>query len=333
MILIVTCKGDLHADVLTPIVKAKGEKVFRLDLDRFPRDYQFHFGIQPSTGSRRLEGTLMNIPSREQIKLSDVTAVWMRKSADYSYLDEELSEQERLFGKYECEHTIMSVLYSLDCYWMSHPMYLRGSQWKGEQLQRAANMGFNVPASVISNQPEEVKGFMGHCLEGMIFKTMSTPTLAADEVSDEERVANGLPTTVVDDEMADNLDSVRYMPCHFQEYIPKQYELRVTVIGEHIFAAKIHSQDDERTRTDFRDYSAEILYEKAELPELIAERCLQFVHSYGLNYGAIDLIVTPDEEYVFLENNPAGQFWFVQELVPELRMMETMADTLIKGNS
>lgn len=273
------------------------------------------------------------MPSRETIFLSEITSVWVRKSAEYSYLDNELTEQEQAFGKHECEHTIMSLLYSLDCYWISHPMNLRGSQWKGEQLQRAAGMGFKIPASVISNQPESVKAFMNQCSDGMIFKTMSTPTLAAEEVTAEQRVANGLPTTLVDQEMAENLDAVRQMPCHFQEYIPKQYELRVTVIGEHVFAAKIHSQDDERTKTDFRDYSAEILYQKTDLPELVAERCLQFVHSYGLNYGAIDLIVTPENEYVFLENNPAGQFWFVQQLVPDLEMMEALADTLIKGNS
>jgi len=37
------------------------------------------------------------------------------------------------------------------------------------------------------------------------------------------------------------------------------------------------------------------------LPEEVRQRCLAFVHSYGLEYGALDLIVTPEGEYVFLE--------------------------------
>jgi glutathione synthase/RimK-type ligase-like ATP-grasp enzyme len=32
----------------------------------------------------------------------------------------------------------------------------------------------------------------------------------------------------------------------------------------------------------------------------------------GLKYGCIDIIVTPDNNYVFLEINPSGQWYFVQ---------------------
>jgi hypothetical protein len=57
------------------------------------------------------------------------------------------------------------------------------------------------------------------------------------------------------------------------------------------------------------------------------------VHSYQLNYGAIDLIVTPDNEYVFLENNPAGQFLFVEQLVPALTMSDSLARRLVREAS
>ncbi|MBP6750029.1 MAG: hypothetical protein KA144_10355 [Xanthomonadaceae bacterium] len=91
------------------------------------------------------------------------------------------------------------------------------------------------------------------------------------------------------------------------------------------------SQDDERTRTDYRDFSAEIDYIAETLPQEIERRCREFVHSYGLTFGALDLIFTPEGEYVFLENNPAGQFLFVEQLVPELRMLDAVTDCLIDG--
>jgi glutathione synthase/RimK-type ligase-like ATP-grasp enzyme len=34
----------------------------------------------------------------------------------------------------------------------------------------------------------------------------------------------------------------------------------------------------------------------------------------GLVYGAIDMRRTPEDEYVFLEINPAGQFLFVEQV-------------------
>ena len=60
---------------------------------------------------------------------------------------------------------------------------------------------------------------------------------------------------------------------------------------------------------------------------------MALVRSYGLNFGAVDLILTPDDRYVFLEINPNGQFLFVQERVPELRMGEAMAACLIRGRN
>ena len=76
--------------------------------------------------------------------------------------------------------------------------------------------------------------------------------------------------------------------------------------------------------------SAEITYQAIELPEDIKKKCLAFVGSYGLNFSALDIIVTPENQYVFLENNPNGQFLYIEQLVPELQMLETIADTLIR---
>ena len=102
------------------------------------------------------------------------------------------------------------------------------------------------------------------------------------------------------------------------------------MIGDALFAARIHSQDDPRTATDWRDMAAAIRYEAAALPAEVARRCLDFVHSYGLTFGALDLIVTPQGDYVFLENNPVGQFLFVEQLVPELDMTGALAECLTR---
>jgi glutathione synthase/RimK-type ligase-like ATP-grasp enzyme len=192
-------------------------------------------------------------------------------------------------------------------------------------------MGFAVPDSLIANRPEPVHRFREAAGGDIIFKTLASPFLGAEHVAPEDRIATGLATTRITDEYLDLLDSVREVPCFFQNHVDKRYELRVTVIGDRVFAAKIHSQDDDRTRTDYRDFSVGIRYEATALPAGIERRCRDFVHSYGLAYGALDLIVTPAGDYVFLENNPGGQFLFVEQRVPELRMVDAVADYLIEG--
>ncbi|AWL05437.1 RimK family alpha-L-glutamate ligase [Massilia oculi] len=323
-VLIVTHSRDLHADAIVPLLRQRGPAPIRLDLDAFPRDYEL---CQSLTGTDCVN-RLRPLPGGDWIDLDQVGAVWVRKPADYAYRSDDLGAQERAYARHETEQALFGVLYSLDCFWMSHPRALRGAQWKGEQLKRAARMGFRVPSSIVTNSPEEVRRFRDRIPGPIVFKSLSTPRLASDEMEAHERVVGGLGTTLVDDAMLDDLDAVAELPCHFQEYIAKDYELRVTVVGERVFAARIASQDDPRTMIDSRDMSAPVGYTACTLPPEVARRCIDFVRSYELSYGAIDLIVTPGGDTVFLENNPAGQFLYVQELVPALPILEAIADLL-----
>jgi glutathione synthase/RimK-type ligase-like ATP-grasp enzyme len=324
-VLIISHSSDLHADMMPPLLAARGVRSFRLDLDCFPRDYQ----LNQCYVNGKLHGWLRHLSSGASVALGAIGAIWNRKPGEFSFLSE-LSPQERAYAQQESEQALFGLLYVLDCFWMSHPTALRGANWKGEQLQRALCHGFRVPASIVTNDPADARAFLAALPGAGIFKSLSSPLLGADKVADGERIVDGLATTLVTPEMRDCLDAVGELACHFQEYIPKQYELRVTVIGAHVFAARIDSQDDERTRVDCRDMSAAVRYSAIVLPADIEQRCRAFVHSYGLSFGALDLVVTPDGEYVFLENNPCGQFLFIEQLVPELRLFDAVADLLSK---
>lgn len=315
-VLIVTNSYDLHADLVSARLSAMGAAPFRLNLDAFPKDFDVTF----SFADGRWSGGLMHLPTRDALPIEEIGAVWMRKKADFSYRSGELLPQEKAYADGEMEHILFSMLYALDCYWMSHPLAVRGASWKGEQLLRAARMGFDVPPSIVTNRRADLEAFR-HAVGGdLVFKTLSSPILAADEVAAEDRIAGHLSTTLITEDDEALLEAVAELPSFFQPNVPKAYELRVTVIGDRVFAAKIHSQADPRTAIDCRDMSAEILYEAEVPPAEVSRRCLEFVHSYGLTYGAIDLIVTPEGRYVFLENNPVGQFLFVEQLVPALDM-------------
>ncbi len=325
-ILIVTDRADIHADLVASRLQERGATHFRLNLDEFPAHYDLDFGFDGQTWS----GRLRHLPSDTTIEIADIRAVWTRKTAEFLFSGA-LSVQEKAYAIGEMTHVLAGFLHSLDCYWMSHPAAVRAAQWKGEQLLRASRFGFRVPPSLITSSKAAVLAFREKVGGDIVFKTMDSPFLAADEVSDDERIANGIATTLIDADSEDLLDAVSELPCFFQQYVSKRYEIRATVIGERIFAAKIHSQDDARTRVDFRNYDAPVRYEATRLPEKIERRCLDFVRSYGLNFGAMDLIVDEFGDYVFLENNPGGQFLFVEQRIPELRMIDALADRLIEG--
>jgi len=263
-----------------------------------------------------------------------VRSVWWRRPGSFG-LPDDFSLREREFATDEIEHALRSMWASIDCYWMSEPECIRRASWKGEQLLRARRLGFRVPRTLVTTDPDEAQQFFYSCDKHMVFKVMTDHFLGAVKVLEkypgEEIESYEAMTTLVTESDLDMLDSVRVSPCLFQEYVPKKLELRVTVIGEELFAAEIHSQENDETSVDWRNYDVDIPYRAAKLPGPVAERCLALVRSYGLNFSAIDLIVTPDDHYVFVENNPNGQFIFVEERVPELGMTDALAACLVRG--
>ena len=104
--------------------------------------------------------------------------------------------------------------------------------------------------------------------------------------------------------------SETFFPSFFQENILKIYELRIFYLVGEFYSMAIFSQKDEQTKVDFRNYN----YEKPNrtvpynLPKDIETKLDLFMKKMGLDTGSIDMIVTPELEYVFLEVNPVGQY-------------------------
>jgi glutathione synthase/RimK-type ligase-like ATP-grasp enzyme len=123
---------------------------------------------------------------------------------------------------------------------------------------------------------------------------------------------------------------VALSPSIFQPYIEKAYELRCVVMGEKIFTAKLNSQAHEGTRLDWRAgdvQDAQVEHEVYDLPERVEAGLHRLMRSFGINFASIDMIVTPDGEFVFLDLNPNGQWlWLEEEL--GLPLVAGMADLL-----
>ena len=113
------------------------------------------------------------------------------------------------------------------------------------------------------------------------------------------------------------LDQVAVAPVIFQEFVPAEVDLRVTVVGEELFAAAIHSQELPYA-LDFRLFLETGSGVRMSATAAAATRwktgLLRLLKHAGLRYGAIDMRRTPDGRYVFLEVNPAGQWRFVEEV-------------------
>ena len=128
----------------------------------------------------------------------------------------------------------------------------------------------------------------------------------------------------------EGLDGLRLCPMTFQEKVEKASELRVTVVGSRVFAAAIDSNALERSRTDWRREGLALIdrWKTCDLPAAVERGLLALMDALGLNYGAADFIVTPEGRHVFLELNPAGEFFWL-ERENGLPISEALADVLL----
>jgi glutathione synthase/RimK-type ligase-like ATP-grasp enzyme len=117
----------------------------------------------------------------------------------------------------------------------------------------------------------------------------------------------------------------------FQEQIPKALELRVVIVGNELFAAAIASQKFEQSRYDWRRQVLSLVddWQPYSLPQEVEAKLLSMMNYFGLNYGAIDLILTPDNRYVFLEINPCGEFSWLDHAVG-LPISQAIANLLLR---
>jgi glutathione synthase/RimK-type ligase-like ATP-grasp enzyme len=338
-IVIVSSAHDHHVDDMVLQLHKMGHEPIRLDTEDVPLRTTLCLRF-PSQATRWACGIALASDGR-MIDIDTVRSIWWRRPREYFGLPAELSEQEREFARSEIDHALRGIWPLIDCYWVSNPEHIRQAGSKIEQLQRAAQYGFEVPPTLVTNDPAEVRAFYDACAGQMIFKVLTDPSLGMMKVA-AKHPNEPLPelretkTTLITATELEQLESVRLVPCLFQAYVPKRAELRVTVIGDDLFVAEIDSQSRESTAVDWRNWSDggfDIPYRVATLPIEVAERCMALVRSYGLNFSALDLIHTPDDRYVFLENNPNGQFMWIEKRLPELEMTAALASCLVRGSS
>jgi glutathione synthase/RimK-type ligase-like ATP-grasp enzyme len=155
-------------------------------------------------------------------------------------------------------------------------------------------------------------------------------SLAGGAIGFEDGAPRAVYTTVVAELDDERLEAVRTTPCLFQQRIQKALELRVTVVGERVFAAAIDSSASTAARLDFRRAYEDLSYHVAELPEWLSDACVRLVQEFGLVYGALDIIQAHDGSYVFLELNPNGQWAWIQEATG-LDIRGALIDQLVAG--
>ena len=310
--LIITDRFEPTADCLLAELRRRDIPCLRWNLDRFPLDSSLTYRFDDGRFSASISSDGRNVD------LDSIGSVWCRGFRPAGFPDG-LNEEDLKFVEHESQRVFDALLTLLNVPWINHPQCHARANSKPAQLRVAQDIGLDIPPTVITNDPQEVRDFVA--------KTSTATVYKAHSQSLNLEPGKALYTGLMTDKELDRLDLIRVSPGIFQAFVPKAYEVRATVVGSRIFAGKIESQSNEETRVDWRRRPYDIEKEPIVLPAEIEAKIFRFMQSFGLIYGAFDFIVTPDGRHVFLEVNPAGQYLWV-EATTKLPITAAIVDVL-----
>ncbi|MCP5049849.1 MAG: MvdD family ATP-grasp ribosomal peptide maturase [bacterium] len=319
-VLIVTYSEDNECiNMVQKVLKAENAEVFRFDTDTFPTETQLT--LTESQKGRRLR----MCSSQVEVDLEEIDAVWYRRMRIGENIPLEMDPKLREPSLLESRTVVIGLLESLDTFIVDPYHKVRLSSNKELQLDIARRMGLNIPRTLISNHPEEVRAFYKTCKNGMITKALSSFAVMEDG---KEHVVF---TTRVEDNHLEDLEGLSLCPMTFQELVPKKVELRITAVGNQLFAASIDPGASRIAGVDWRRDGRGLVerWQNYTLPKETEIKLMALMDCLGLNYGAIDMIVTPDNRYVFLEINPVGEFYWLELYNPRFPISTAIANVLL----
>ncbi|MFF4223164.1 ATP-grasp ribosomal peptide maturase [Streptomyces abikoensis] len=312
-VMVVTEADDQTADMVITELNRRNAPVIRFNPADIGEDLMVsaRFGTCPASPAGQVR-----TPTRAA-DLEGVRSVYWRRPTWPGF--EHLDEPDARFAAAQVRHGLGGTLYALPgCLYVNHPLKNFEAEFKPLQLATAQRLGLPVPPTLVTNDLDAARAFIG-AHDQVVYKVLRwTPYRRGDE---------GL-TTWTEPVTADELDeSIKVTPHLFQARVDKVADVRVVVVGMNVFAVRIDSG-----LLDWRaDYDA-LSYSVIGLPSALEKKLLAFLDRFRLASGSFDLCIDRKGDFHWLELNPNGQWGWLEDQTG-LELSAAFADLLTQGGS
>jgi glutathione synthase/RimK-type ligase-like ATP-grasp enzyme len=244
-----------------------------------------------------------------RISINNIRGVWLRRLGKPEAKHIQDSEA-RSFAESELDFTLRWLIDLLGnyCSVLDDETKILEGRNKFDQLALAEIFGFQIPATLVTNDPMAAAGFVKN------YKAAAIKSVAGYG----RQVQGGFYTVytkLVTEDVLAQFDSIRLAPVCLQEYVEKEFELRITVVGEKVFGCRIDSQTTQKTQVDWRRYDNTTPYSIFEVDEKLKGQLVAMMKHYGIRFASFDMISTPEGRIVFLEMNPASQYLWIEKRI------------------
>jgi hypothetical protein len=304
VILIAAEQQDVHAQRVANLLRDRRHRVSFVNATEFGAARTL--SLNPGSGNGAIgadDGAL--------IHADDISAVWYRRPGRPHADDAIFDALDRGFTENEWQLAIDGFFSQLDARIVSPPFKQRAAI-KPRQLAAARTAGLRIPETLITNDVSEALSFV-ETYGRVIHKAMSAPP------------HRFLDTRRWGSTEIQHLQDILLCPVMLQEEIEGPADIRVTIVGQAVFAARIDRSErypgpDARIDLDARCVPH-------TLPDDVSDALLLVMEGLGLSFATVDLKLTPANEYVFFEVNPQGQFLYI-EILTEQPISAAVADFL-----
>jgi hypothetical protein len=297
-VLILGGGDDEHAVAMLEYLRARRADVELLDSRWFPRDLGLSFDPVADEWS-------IALPGGRRIGGKDVRSVYWRCYNGVQTPPMPDEEQAYIAGN-DARGLFESFLVGLRTRWVNGWKGFKLHQTKPAALAMVAKLGAAVPATVLTNDPEKVREFASRHRRA-IFKPVQggahTRPLTPEHLTDE------------------NLTNLAYAPVTLQEEVAGT-NIRVFVAGGRVLACEVVADT-----LDFRDTEDPRIL-RHELPAETEAMCRRIAATLELVWTGIDLRLTRERRYVFLEANPSPMFLGFQKRCG-LPLTESLTELLL----
>lgn len=238
--------------------------------------------------------------------LSKVISVYFRRTPSTFNTTDNSLDKPYLIN--ERRHFFEGMYNSINAKWINPIFQTYAGERKLMQLSLAIKLGFEIPETIVTNKLKEAQNFIANH-KRCIIKPIS------HGLQQRGNDFYSIYTSQIDNEKLSslNLSTIFDTPIFIQKRIDNNKDIRVTLVGKDIFSVEIEKKD--KSEVDWRKPEIDKIYKVHKLPEVLKKKLLEMNSNLGLIYSAIDLILTPSMDYVFLEVNPVGEWgWLEKEL-------------------
>jgi len=295
LVLIVSSLADPHARAVIAALGGHGVRIELLDFADYPIRLTLTLAFEAE--SRRFQ---LKRPGEGEVDLEAVRTAWWRRPSAFGLPESVRDPVHRRLAISESVTAFHGLFSAMKARWINPPAHDAVASHKPYQLALAQSLGIEIPQTMMTSDPKEARAFWSACDGDVIYKQF----IFLPDAWTETRRLGEAETKIAD-------EAIQLAPVIFQRHVAAVADLRVTIIGDEIFAAAV----DTRTLAYDVDVrmNANAKYIAHDLPDDVSKKLLALMRRLGLVYGAIDLRLTEDGRYVFLEINPAGEFLYVEE--------------------